>query len=816
MSVLDCIAGKVAAGELSPQQGEAAKRVHEGIIGDLYMRLPAADAEAVAALETARILEEGAKARRMALARDAIGYAKGLERIEQRPDNPIAGLMSLSARDIRERGGINVESVAKDYEGRFAGAVNAKLDAYRSTAAGFRQDKAGIRQMVYEIFGVDTRNVAAREASEAWREFDRLATDAARKLGKVFTPADDWRLPQWWESSRLRQLGRRTFIGDVEAAIESGGLRIYDPETGQAANALRARIILDAAADRIMADSSAGAAGGAFRSEMRTFRFTEGQAGADAYLKLMDKYGAGQGGYLNMMEVHVQKVSRELASMHVLGPSYRANGEALLAAAKEMQATRPAPTGGVLAAIGRAVLAPFEGPVAAERLVKYATGQLSGAESELLAGVMAGARAFVVTTTGGSMVISGMAGDSVSLLMAAQHIGIEPGRIVARLVEGLAGASREEAARMGIVAHAAMDSAIGTKRFGDQVVGEKLMARLAEAVIRAQGLNVWDTAVKRAFTMEFLGALAQRSGQSWEALDAPFRQFLERYRFTAEEWAVLARPEHHMPVGEARFLMPDSLPDEALRVKLMSALYDERQFASLADASIRQKALATGGTKAGTGAGELWRSAFLYRTFSMTMLATWGMRAATQGSTADKLFMTAQLGLFLTMAGAVSVQARQTLQGRDPKPMTSPGFWAEAAFAGGAMNIYGDFINQAFSRSGSSLTETMLGPLAVFPNALGRLTSGARRHAEEGAHVNFGGALADFARKFTPGTNLWYSRLITDRYLFDNIRRLLDPDYPKAFLRQKERARKDGQGLWWAPGETRPRRAPTLANVAGR
>lgn len=464
MSVLDCIVGKVAAGELSIQQGEAAKRVHEGVVGDLYMRLPAADAEALAALETARILEEGAKAKRMSLARDAIGYAKGLERIEQHPDNPIAGFMGLLSRDLRERGGINVESVAKDYEARFAGAVNAKLDAYRSTALGFRQDKAGIRDMLREVFGVETRNRAASEIGQAWREFDRLVTTKARELGKVFSPAEDWRVPQFWESSRVRQFGRETFLRDLDAEVQNGGLRVFDPETGDPADALRSRLIMDSAADRIILDSAAGAGGGAFRSEMRTFRFTEGEAGAEAYLRLMDKYGAGQGGYLNMLEAHVQKVSRELALMHVLGPSYRANGEALLAAAKEMDAKAPPPKAGLMASVGRTILAPFEGPVAADRLLRYVTGQISGAESETLAGIMAGARAFVVSTTGGSMLISGMAGDSVNVLMAARHVGIEPGRIVARLVEGLKGASREEAARLGIIAHAAMDSAIGTKR----------------------------------------------------------------------------------------------------------------------------------------------------------------------------------------------------------------------------------------------------------------------------------------------------------------------------------------------------------------
>lgn len=88
------------------------------------------------------------------------------------------------------------------------------------------------------------------------------------------------------------------------------------------------------------------------------------------------------------------------------------------------------------------------------------------------------------------------------------------------------------------------------------------------------------SAIKRAFPMEFLGTIARRGGKAFADLDEPFANFLKHYAFTEADWSELAKVEHALPVGEAKFLQPDKLP-EPLRVKLMSAIYDERQFAYL-------------------------------------------------------------------------------------------------------------------------------------------------------------------------------------------------------------------------------------------
>ena len=824
MSVMNCIANLAKTGKISEKQRKQAEDLYQGIVGHLYETMPRASAEAHAALETARILEEGAKARRYALAKDAIAQAEAKNRIDQHENGPIAGFMGVLSRDIRQKGGINVESVAKDYHGQMQTTMRKVIDAYSSKWAGLKQDTAGIRDVIRENFGVDTHNPIAKAASEGWQAATKFASERAQELGKVFSPADDWRQPQFWESSRAHKFGKREFLSDIEGEIRNGGLQVFDPDTYAPANALRQREILDNAAQKIIEDSSLGLShGGAFRTDMRIFRFSDGEHGAESYLKLMDKYGAGQGGYLQMMQAHVESTSRELGLMHVLGPGYRTNGEALLRYAQQQASSikanaEPIRTWGdwfkqAPGKIGKGSIGFLESPAKAEHLWKYLSGQYSGAQNRLMADIFAGTRAFMSAANLGSAMITAVPSDSVNWMMAAQHDGLDAGRLASRIAQSMGDdpSYRDSAARLGIVSQSASDHALGAKRFGDQFLGEKLMQRMASFVIRAQGLHAWDAAMKSAFPMEFLASIGDRAGKGFDDLDVPFKDFLQHYRFTPEEWSTLANPANNIDMGGAKFVLPDAIEKEnpRLRTKLMSAIYDERQFAYLAEGSARVRAITGGGAKAGTLGGELARSAFLFKNYPMSMISTWGTRAALDAGWEGRAALAAKMGIYMTAAGALTIQAKSILEGRDPREMKNPVFWAESALQGGALGIYGDFFNSAFSRASTSLPETLMGPLAQIPAAIQDVTSSARRVAE-GGNANLGAAVARDVRNFTPGGTLWYARLMFNRLLMDQFQKLIDPNYAASFRREEANAQKAQQQYWWNPGTTEPQRAPDM------
>ena len=278
MSILSCIARLHAQGKINDRQRREAEDIYNGLYERLYPTMPQASAEARAALETANILEESAKQRRYALARNAIANEENLNRMQQHPNGPRAGFVGLWEHDIHGAGGVNVTGLARAYETRAAGMLNQLLEKFGTRAAGLKGDLAGVKNVIRETFGVDTGSKEAKGVAKAIEGLfgpEGEFVKEAKALGKVFTAAEDWGRPQFWETYRARQFTTRVFKDDLRKEIETGGLKLHDPDTGLEASPLRREEILAGAADKIVNDLpwEGGVGGAAFTHDMRVFRF---------------------------------------------------------------------------------------------------------------------------------------------------------------------------------------------------------------------------------------------------------------------------------------------------------------------------------------------------------------------------------------------------------------------------------------------------------------------------------------------------------------------------------------------------------------
>lgn len=826
MSVRSCIDTLVGNAKITAQQGRDAKAIFdESLNDDLFRDMPQAGKEAMAALRTAKFLTEDARNQKLSVKLKVDAWRANTKRIGEHPVRPYAGHNALYGRDpavggkgeIHGRGGPNLEGVQRYYGGLLASKLREFTKAYEARAAGFKQDTHGIRNFVLErLGGVDTGDPVARAAAKGYGELSDLADKIAVELDPRFRLDPENKLPQHWESYRAVKFGATEHKADILKQAESGGLRIFDKETRAPAKdaADRDRIVNRAIQDIRMDLSSIGDAT-VMSDYSRTFRFANNEAGARSYLALMDKYGAGQGGYFASVQTHVNGLARELALKHQFGPDYRTATKHLFDYARKLDAQRlsePRPR------TADETLSRFvTGEVMARRLQQLATGELSNVENKMVKGIFDGASGLVTASHLGSALIASVPGDVWTATMAANRNGLNAGRLVSALMHHFAGLGKEEreklAARLGVVSHAVSMDAIGTKRFGDQLFGEKLFKRFGDTVVRGQGLARWDGGMRLAFSMEFLATLGGNAGKAFADLDPRFARFLKDYGFTEAEWARISAAET-IDTGLTKSLLPSSL-DTPLRIKIMSAIADESQFANVSAGSMRTTAITSGGAKAGTIAGELNRARFLFLNYPVTMAITHVRRAA-QEAGQGRFGTAASLIMGLSIAGAMTIQAKQILAGKDPRDMSEPSFWAGAFLQGGAASIYGDFIKAAFSRADTAFGETLLGPLAVIPLGAAHLLSSARREAVEGEKVNWGSAVAKFVRDFTPGSNLWYFRLLFDRYLVDTIKRELDPDYTRSFRREEERQKKlYGQEFFFPPGELVPARPPDLGAAGG-
>lgn len=809
--VSNCLARLVKEGRVSQKQADDALSLHEGVIGRLGRDLPPASAEAMAALETARIMAKAAQERKMSLAKQAIAANAALERQAAHPKGKVAGLMGQLTRDIYDKGGENVESKAEVIFGKLDGMFGPGNEALSSKLAGLRQDRETAEKVIRENFGEATGDQNAAAISKAWQAAADHAVTRAKAAGKVFSAAEDWRQPQFWQGGRVQKFGEATFTADMLREIESGALTVMDKRTGAPAAATDIGNVLKSAFEDITSGGGRGG-NGAFSPEMRVFRFGEGKAGADAYLRLQGKYGAGNELYA-VMRGHLRSAATDIALTEQLGPDYRATFRVMADQAKKDAVAGKAKTIPVLSS-----------PYMAEKTFKALTGEANGVENEMVAGIFAGIRGWLSAVQLGGATLSAIPGDISTLLLAAKYNGIPGFSVVTRALADMVGdspAKRAFASRLGIVAHASADTALTSGRFAGEWLDKRLAGKVANFVIRASGLQAWTDTAKRAWTMEFLGHVADRVGTAYGKLDEPFRGFLGRAGIDKAGWDTL-RSAPVLDASGAKFFDVSGVQDRALGERLLGAIIDERRF-GIVEPGAQERAILTPSAKRGTLSGELLRSGGMYRSFSVSMMTTHAMRMAMQEGWASKMQYGLQLALYATLAGAVAIEAKDIVAGKDPRPMNKPSFWGAAVLQGGGLGIFGDFFSTAFNRQGGGFAATLGGPVAGLADDVASTFVPSLRQAAldaggepTGKPISLGTAMARQVRKYIhPGP--FYSKLAFDRLFADQVQSAVDPQYRQGFRRMEDQAKKNyGTQFWWRPGETSPSRGPDLGNALPR
>src|SRR5262249_35755542 len=154
-------------------------------------------------------------------------------------------------------------------------------------------------------------------------------------------------------------------------------------------------------------------------------------------------------------------------------------------------------------------------------------------EGPLLAGVLGGLRSINQAAQLKMALISSVPGDSVTTQLAANFNGIPATRIISAVTRELARGGEESkalAARLQLTAHSALEFGHGYRFFQDQVAGPAQLRWLAATTIRASGLSAWTDMMKRVFSMEFLGHLADHAAYDLAALrgiNRPLAEFLD-------------------------------------------------------------------------------------------------------------------------------------------------------------------------------------------------------------------------------------------------------------------------------------------------
>jgi hypothetical protein len=760
--------------------------------------------EAAARAAKSRMDEAALKEKRAAL--QVTAAARLLDRYEARRTEGVTGARSVYEQ--LDQVAIYNKGVAREYFAKMLDAIEAAEPRF----LGLIENAAAVRDFVREVMAPNSSgNAIAAKGAKAWLdtiEQMRVRFNAAGgNIGKL----DYGYLPQAHDNARVRTVGAEQWVRDTLPLLDRSR---YVDINGRPMDDGAMTAMLRDAYTTIVSDGLNKLEPGQFRgtgsranhgSQHRVIHFTD----ADSYLRYMEQYGHGS--VFTAMQGHVTRLARDIGLVEQMGP----NPEL---AFRTLDDTAVRDDNGVRLVGGFGV--------STRQLWSSLAGHTSQTEHVRLGEIAQGVRNVQVFGKLQGAVVSSVT-DVGSLVLTARFNKLPVWDTLSTVIRSFGGETQQYANRAGLIAETIIND---MNRWGESNLRDGWTSRLANTTMKVSLMNAWTDAIRRGFSVSMMagmGKLLREGGNSpmWSQLDEATRTHLARKGVTDADWAIWRRATLEQWRGQP-MLTPDAVRAvqdpgaEQAASRLLGVIADESEYASVAP-DLYTRAAIERGTQRGTIEGELLRSIALFKGFPLAMISRhWGRAADTwrAGDRASAVGYGAGLAVALTTLGALAVQLKDMLAGRDPRDMTEGKFWTAAAIQGGGAGILGDLVYTGaggHSRNGLPNWFNLAGPVVSTAAEAIDLTLGNVSQAAQGDDTNVGAEALRFARSNLPFVNLWYARAALDQAVFHELQEYLSPGY---LGKMESRIRRDfGNDFWWRPGgDMLPERAPDFANAVGQ
>lgn len=730
-------------------------------------------------------------------------------------------------------------AVAADYTRRLVDVY----DAIGPKAFGLFQNKNGTTALIYELFHHDSSKVVApaiakvaKEVVKPWIETMEQMRQHYNRLGGDIGKLRDWRFPQVHDQLRVAKAGADQWANDVlafglkrEAYIRDDGNPMNDNEVRAALKDAWVSISTGGADD-----VDPGARGNPMRAKRHAERREIHFEGPDGFIKYQEKYGTGDA--YSVMMGHVKVMSRDIAVLDRFGPNADLMFDTWLDKITQDEKLDNPQKGDIGKIDARAVKA--------QNLYDYLSGRTLPVANQHLANGFDTLRSWIVATKMGSAFISSLP-DNATMRLTAFVNNIPEMRLARNQLAYLNPKNKTELAmarRVGL----SLDTMLGeVNRWGADQFGPRWSGKAASLTMRASGLNAVTEGRRRAFGVSMMGSVGSTVARYAKLADIKTidKKVLAGSGITEDVFKVWKMAElEDWGNGNTNMLTPETIyrvPDARLVGQSIPGKDGQSRFATLEDAKAmkqnaalkllgmvldetnmavmmsdaRQKAWLAGWRK-GTWSGEIVSSFMLLKGMPMAMLRKNFSRGVYGMDTkAGKAAYLAATIASTTLVGAVAAQIAEIVNGKDPKDMTAPKFWASAMLKGGSLGVYGDFLFQTNSSYGNTPLAMAAGPVASYLEDLTDLSQGSLIRMTQGKRSEFGPNAIKFVKNNIPLQNLWYTRAVTDRMIFNNLQDMVSPGYVR---RTEARLKRDyGQDFWWKMNQSLPGRAPNLQQAVG-
>lgn len=349
--------------------------------------------------------------------------------------------------------------------------------------------------------------------------------------------------------------------------------------------------------------------------------------------------------------------------------------------------------------------------------------------------------------------------------------------------------------------------------------------KIANAVIRASGLNHITASAKRAFGVSLMHHVSNlNSAKKWAELGPKDKKMLEGGGIKEQDWNALqlvTRTE--APTGEKLitnqdiFKMSDDaildyynfdktgytaqdLADHAFKLKeqlankYMNNIYTETNAAVL-EVGARETTFMGLGRERGTVANELTRFFWQFKQFGLSMVTRQWTRAMAQGTPQEKFVYLAKLFAYTTVMGGLVAQIQNLTQGKDLDDPTTLDFYMKAIVKGGSASFLADAISATSDPTERSVKDFIIPAAFKDLMSVGTMATGAGQAYLSERDSSYGAEAVNVIKNNIPFQNVWYSRLIFDRLVIAEMQELFDEGYRERKQRRQEN--NHNMSYWW-------------------
>lgn len=842
-AALDIKAGRVPTG------GKVGGKVGKAIPGS-ETAIEAAAREAAARMEEdAALIERQANLQAVKIGARMADY----QRMTSTGTSQIDAVTYLIARDFSGRTNqASIEQQAMGMGDYFKAKLLKTWEALGDDYLGFFQDKDKLLLLVRELRGENTGDPLAKSGAKAFHEAAEEARQTFNAAGGGIGRLDDWGMPQHHDQELVASAGRDVWVDRILPMLDRSR---YVDDLGQVRDDAFMRQFLGKAWDTIATNGTInlepGKAQGRGKranqhAESRQIHFKDAQAVIDYW----NEFG-GQTA-VEILTGHMDVMAKDIAFIEAFGPNPNTTYQTLRDLAVKSAAEKVSQAGVDTENLTEKTKAQA---VKLDVLFNYAAGKTIPTYRQWLKSTADGIANLNVAGKLGGSALASFFGDK-AMMEAVSHLNdlpmLQRWRTELSLLNPANSADRALLQQQGLM----LDSVrSGLQRFYEGLGKSSTTGRLANAVMRVTGMQAINDIRKGAFGLSLMAAIGRQldTGVQFANLADSDIRTLRNFGITEADWRTwqLATLEK-MPGGNDKTLTPESIaritdaelqaggiipagqgPDIAIAgnaarraaiTKLLGAVNTESEFA-IVTPGWRERSTFYGTLARGTFPGEIWRSVLQFKAFPWSMIQRGMDAVANADGPSGKALMTAYLVTSTTLGGAMLMQVREMLSGKDPrdmtgkqgaKPLDALKFWGAAFLQGGALGIYGDFLNSVNqTRHGSGPLEAMAGPTMgpLLELAIVQPLTAAKNKIE-GKDTHLGAQSLQDLKGFVPGGNVWYAKAALDHLIWQRVMDTLSPGYLST-IRQKTQ-QDYGQQWWWNPGKVSPERGPELGRMVGQ